>query len=475
MVNHGSAALLALAVVALAPAVAAASGDPLRAEQWNLDAVKADTAHAISIGGGVLVAVVDSGVDAGHPDLAGSVLEGPDFIENDDVPQDENGHGTNVAGIIVAHKGNGIGIEGAAPGARVLAIRALDAANRGNTDQEAAGIDAAVARGAQVINLSLSAGPSVVTTLLPGDALIRAIENAAAAGVVVVAAAGNDGVPLCAQPLLATKILCVGAVNRARARAYYSNYAVRVDIVAPGGSARDGEAISSAQLGGGYSAMAGHVAGHPARRGRGGPARRARSARPRRRRSPRADRDLAGQLRAARVRAPEHGGRRRRPGRAAAAVGLGTAGERSALGEVRPARAHRDGAPARISRRLHECEGENLPRPRHAPRSPAGPRRTQGARGRQVDGHRSADARRPALHEARSAPFAPGRRDRPRERLGRSPRRPALEGRAMTACPGASKLIPSRIGTDSGEANATPPRRRVPSPLHGQRAPASSS
>ncbi|HUR84038.1 MAG TPA: S8 family serine peptidase [Solirubrobacteraceae bacterium] len=248
---------LALASLAVAPATAAAAGDPLRSQQWNLDAINADEAHRISTGTGALVAVVDSGVQASHPDLAGKVVEGPDFIENDPTPNDEHGHGTNVAGIIAANSGNGIGIEGAAPGAKVLAIRVLDEHNRGYTDQEASGIDAAVAAGAQVINLSLSAGPNVVTTLLPGDALVQAIERAARAGVVIVAAAGNDGVPLCAQPLLATKILCVGAVNRARRRASYTNYAVRVDMVAPGGETQVDEGIEGPQLGGGYSAMAG--------------------------------------------------------------------------------------------------------------------------------------------------------------------------------------------------------------------------
>jgi thermitase len=248
---------LALTTLALTPAGAFAAGDPLRVDQWNLDAVNADGAHAISVGAGVTVAVIDSGVQSTHPDLVGSVIDGPDFIDGDQTPNDQEGHGTNVAGIIVAHEGNGIGIEGAAPGAKVLAIRALDANNRGTTDQEAAGIDAAVARGAQVINLSLSAGPNVVKTLAPDDVLVKAIERAARLGVVIVAAAGNDGVPLCAQPLLATKILCVGAVNRARKRTAYSNYAVRVDIVAPGGEPQVDEAITSAQLGGGYSAMAG--------------------------------------------------------------------------------------------------------------------------------------------------------------------------------------------------------------------------
>ena len=249
---------LALALTSLAVMPAAANAvDPLRGEQWNLDAVHADAAHRASIGTGVVVAVIDSGVQASHPDLAGSVIAGPDIIDGDQTPADEHGHGTNVAGIIAARAGNGIGIEGAAPGAKILAIRVLDANNAGNTDDEAAGINAAVDAGAQVINLSVTVGPNVVSQLLPSNALVQAIDRAAKAGVVVVAAAGNDGVPLCAQPVLVGKILCVGAVNRAGTRATYSNYAVRVDIVAPGGERRPDEAIISAQLGGGYSAMAG--------------------------------------------------------------------------------------------------------------------------------------------------------------------------------------------------------------------------
>jgi subtilisin family serine protease len=250
-------AVVMLTLAVLGSASAAAAPDPLRGAQWNLDMVRADEAHRIATGAGALVAVLDSGVDAAHPDLAGSVVNGLDFIDHDATPNDQHGHGTNVAGIIAAHAGNGIGIAGAAPGAKVLAIRVLDARNSGTTNQEADGIDAAVAAGAQVINLSLSAGPNVVTTILPGDPLVESIQRAARAGVVIVAAAGNDGVPLCAQPLLATKIICVGSVNRARARPSYSNYALRVDIVAPGGESRADEGIVSAQLGGGFSAMAG--------------------------------------------------------------------------------------------------------------------------------------------------------------------------------------------------------------------------
>lgn len=249
---------LALALISLAAApVGASAADPLRGEQWNLDAVNADAAHRVSIGSGAVVAVIDSGVQGSHPDLAGSVVAGPDLVDGDRTPNDQHGHGTNVAGIIAARAGNGIGITGAAPGAKVLAIRVLDANNAGNSDQAAAGIDAAVAAGAHVINLSLTIAPTAVSQLRPSDPLVKAIDRAAGAGVVVVAAAGNDGVPLCAQPLLATKILCVGAVNRSGSRATYSNYAVRVDMVAPGGERRADEAILSAQLGGGYAAMAG--------------------------------------------------------------------------------------------------------------------------------------------------------------------------------------------------------------------------
>ena len=248
---------LGLASCALMPATASGARDPLRDVQWNLDVVNADAAHRVSIGSGTTVAVLDSGVEPSHPDLVGSVVAGGDFIDGDQIPHDEHGHGTNVAGIIVAGDRNGIGIKGAAPGTTVLAVRVLDGRNRGHSTALVAGINAAIAAGADVINLSLNPAPTAGVPLSAGDPLAQAIERAARAGAVIVASAGNDGIPLCNQPLLATKILCVGAINRARSRASYSNYAVRVDIVAPGGERQPGEAITSAQLGGGYSAMAG--------------------------------------------------------------------------------------------------------------------------------------------------------------------------------------------------------------------------
>jgi hypothetical protein len=243
------------AAVLVFPASAGAAGDPLRSQQWGLDVMHVDAAHRVTHGAGVTVAIIDTGVDAGHPDLAGSVLLGPDLITGDGDPRDENGHGTAVAGVVGAHAGNGLGIEGVAPGSKLLAIRVLGADGSGNTGTAAAGIDAAVARGAQVINLSLGSGPTVTQVLLPDDRLTQAIERAAAAGVVVVAAAGNDALPLCEQPVVRQRLLCVGAVGQSETRSSYSNFGLRVDVVAPGGD-RNG-AIVTTVPGGGYQGWTG--------------------------------------------------------------------------------------------------------------------------------------------------------------------------------------------------------------------------
>src|SRR3954468_10517411 len=102
-------ALALLAVLLLATPASAA--DPRRGEQWNLDLIQSDAAHGVSTGTGAVVAVVDSGVQADHPDLAGHVGQGYDFVQRDATPQDGNGHGTHVSGIIGAASGNGIGVE----------------------------------------------------------------------------------------------------------------------------------------------------------------------------------------------------------------------------------------------------------------------------------------------------------------------------------------------------------------------------
>lgn len=237
------------------PGVAnAASGpDPFRAQQWYLDAIRSPGATAARADG-VLVAVLDSGVDATHPDLRDTVRIGPDFNAGP-AGVDLNGHGTNVAGIIAAAPGNGIGLEGAAPGATVLSLRVLDAQGQGNTLQAARAIDAAVAAGARVINISLSPGAQLAQTMDATDPVVPAMRRAVAAGVVIVAAAGNFTLPVCAQPLIVTGILCVGAVDREARLTDYTDFGLRVDVVAPGGD--DLDPIISTAPGDRYGAMAG--------------------------------------------------------------------------------------------------------------------------------------------------------------------------------------------------------------------------
>jgi subtilisin family serine protease len=267
-------ALLTAMVCALVAAPSAlAAPDPLRSQQWGLDAIHADAAHATSTGSGAIVAVVDSGVLASHEDLAGRLLPGHDFVDNDSDPSDTSsdpkvhptGHGTHVTGIVAADAGNGLGIEGVAPGAKVLPIRVLDANGEGTGATVAKGIDYAVAQHADVINLSL--GGDAVSTVLGGDEdFTAAVQRALDKGVIVIAAAGNETTPFCEQPSVTGPLLCVGAVDRRDMRSYYSSSG---DLMAPGGSSFGGpdEDILSTFIDGKYIDMAGtsqatpHVSG----------------------------------------------------------------------------------------------------------------------------------------------------------------------------------------------------------------------
>ncbi|HEX6459580.1 MAG TPA: S8 family serine peptidase [Thermoleophilaceae bacterium] len=230
--------------------------------------IHADEAHAVTIGAGAKVAVVDTGIDAAHPDLAGRVGPGWDFVDGDGTPQDGNGHGTHVSGIIAADANNGIGVDSVAPGATIMPVRVLDSSGSGADSTVAQGIDWATAHGADVINLSL--GGSVPTSGLGiPDAIGAAVQRAVNAGVVVVAAAGNDGLPFCENNSMAGKVLCVGAVDKRGNRSFYSSFGSGLSLVAPGGSDIPGtdEDVLSTWNDGGYQELAGtsqatpHVSG----------------------------------------------------------------------------------------------------------------------------------------------------------------------------------------------------------------------
>lgn len=189
--------LAALAATAGWLPAGAADGDPLFAQQYGPQQIRAPEAWSRSTGAGVIIAVVDSGVDAAHPDLAGQVVPGIDFVDRGgDGTLDDCGHGTHVAGIAAAATGNGIGIAGVAPGARILPVRVfstnpLTGDCEGFLDDVVAGIDWAVGHGAKVVNLSL--GPELPLLGARSIAALEdAVERAFAKGALAVIAAGNS-------------------------------------------------------------------------------------------------------------------------------------------------------------------------------------------------------------------------------------------------------------------------------------------
>ncbi len=196
-------------------------------EQYGPVRVQAPAAWDLTAGSvSVILAVIDSGLDASHPEFAGRILPGYDFVERDAVPQDACGHGTHVAGIAAATGDDGEGIAGMAWGVQLLPIRVLDAYCSGTVADAAEGIVAAVERGAQVINLSLGTGQA--STLLE-NATFYAYSHGAA----IIAAAGNTGGDL-VYPARYPWVLAVGATDASDLRWGLSAYGPELDLMAPG-------------------------------------------------------------------------------------------------------------------------------------------------------------------------------------------------------------------------------------------------
>ncbi|HEV2873728.1 MAG TPA: S8 family peptidase, partial [Thermoleophilaceae bacterium] len=266
------------------------TGQGIRGVAGSADAdTDAGDAWDTGIGGGVAVAVIDSGVDRDHPDLAPNAWRNPgesgsgresngldddlngrvddwrgwDFVAGDGDPADENGHGTHVAGTIAARRGNGIGVAGMADGSRLMALRVLDAEGSGSVASVILAYAYAARAGAKVVNLSLG---SSVSSRAESDA-IEALPD-----MLFVAAAGNggeDGIGddndldpeyPCAYPL--PNVLCVAASDNRDRLAPFSNFGdLAVDLAAPGVD------IVSTVPGGGYGWASGtsmatpHVSG----------------------------------------------------------------------------------------------------------------------------------------------------------------------------------------------------------------------
>ena len=217
--------------------------DPLFERQWGLEQISAPAAwERGATGAGTVIAIVDTGIDLRHPDLQGKLVPGFDFVAGKRDcpagPQDENGHGTHVAGIAAAATDNGIGVAGAAPDAMLMPVRVLDAEGSGSLEDVADGIRYAADHGADVINLSLGELPIVGQLTAFNQEIEDAVQHAWAQGSLVVAAAGNESFPLCSYPAFAHNAVCVGATDSRGLPSYYSNFPHNQDLVgvrAPGG------------------------------------------------------------------------------------------------------------------------------------------------------------------------------------------------------------------------------------------------
>ncbi|MEG4442313.1 S8 family serine peptidase [Microcoleus sp. AT9_B5] len=236
----------------------------LGGDEWGRDLIKAPEVWAQGLtGDGIVVAVIDSGVDYNHPDLTGNIwsnagetgvdaigrnkasngvdddgngfvddFRGWDFVNNDNDPMDDNSHGTHISGLVAAKK-DGVGITGTAPTAKIMPLKILDRTGVGKIRDEINAINYAVANGAKIINVSLG-GQQLNTQELD------AIRAAEAQGAIVISAAGNDARPQVDYPArFANEVgIAVGAVTRNGLFADYSNRAGAEGVnyfVAPGG------------------------------------------------------------------------------------------------------------------------------------------------------------------------------------------------------------------------------------------------
>lgn len=202
--------------------------DPAWPLQYNMAAIRAPQGWQYSTGSSsIIIAVIDSGVDATHPELAGKLVAGYDFVNADFDPADDYGHGTHVAGLAAAIGNNGIGMAGVAWNARVMPLKVLNSGGGGSYANTAAAILWATDQGARVINLSLGGvSPSLV--------LEEAVNYAADRGVLMVGAAGNTASPWVLYPAAYPAVIAVASTDSANQVSTFSNYGPQVELAAPG-------------------------------------------------------------------------------------------------------------------------------------------------------------------------------------------------------------------------------------------------
>ncbi|MGR3320134.1 MAG: S8 family peptidase [Candidatus Anammoxibacter sp.] len=198
--------------------------------QWNLSQINCEKAWDISTGQGIVVAIVDTGVNPNGFDSFGmNVIDGRNFVRfsKDKNSFDDNGHGTHVAGTVAQATNNRRGVAGVAFDATILSVKVLNRYGIGSTRSVINGIAWAAENGAHIINLSLGSSER-------SDIMEKTVKEAYDKGIVIVAAAGNEsgsvGFPAAFEPVIA-----VGSVRFDKSLSFFSNFGPEIDVVAPGG------------------------------------------------------------------------------------------------------------------------------------------------------------------------------------------------------------------------------------------------
>lgn len=221
---------------------------PPQSVPWGVDRIDADLVG--STGSGVDVAILDTGIDLDHPDLV--VAGGYNAISSRKGPDDDNGHGTHVAGTVAAQD-NDIGVVGVAPGASLYAVKALDRKGSGFLSDIIDGLQWCVNNGMEVVNMSLGTSANI-------QSFHDAVMAANTAGLIQVASAGNEGGAV-GYPARYPETIAVSATGQDDTLPWWSNTGPEIDVAAPG------VAINSTYKGGDYKELSGtsmaapHVAG----------------------------------------------------------------------------------------------------------------------------------------------------------------------------------------------------------------------
>ena len=218
------------------------TNDPMLSSQWHLPKINAPTAWGASVGAGTIVAILDTGIDPSHPDLAGQLVPGWNFYGNNSDTSDPNGHGTAVAGAAAAAGNNGTGVASVAWGARLMPVRIADANAYAYWSTVAQGLTWAADNGARIANISY-VGVAASSTVQSAANYLRS------KGGLVVVCAGNNGKD---EGIAANdSMIVVSATNSGDSKTSWSSYGSFVDLAAPGDS------IYTTNVGGGYKAWSG--------------------------------------------------------------------------------------------------------------------------------------------------------------------------------------------------------------------------